>query len=127
MSSLSSSSEPVAMSFFAGAKDRKIPLFSGDNVSLHDIASSEKLDPEKAVTCGFLRIDKGKPITYTYPYHEMKYIVEGEFDISDETSGQKVHAVAGDVIYFPKGSNITFASETTGLAFYTSQRLEGKL
>ncbi|KAE9409805.1 hypothetical protein BT96DRAFT_458351 [Gymnopus androsaceus JB14] len=62
-----------------------------------------------------------------YPYHEMKYIVEGEFDISDETSGQKVHAVAGDVIYFPKGSNITFASETTGLAFYTSQRLEGKL
>lgn len=35
---------------------------------------------------------------YEYTYHEMKIIVDGEFDISDET-GQKVHAVKGDVFY----------------------------
>jgi len=33
----------------------------------------------------------------------MKIIVSGSFDIADE-SGQKVHAVAGDVFYFPKGT-----------------------
>lgn len=49
----------------------------------------------------------------------MKIIVEGEFDISDET-GQKEHAVAGDVFYFPKGSVITFETQTYGLAFYVS-------
>lgn len=54
----------------------------------------------------------------------MKIIVEGEFDISDET-GQKVHAVAGDVFYFPKGSKITFTTETYGLGFYVGQRKEG--
>ena len=35
---------------------------------------------------------------YEYHYHEMKIIVDGEFDISDET-GQKVHAVKGDTFY----------------------------
>ena len=50
----------------------------------------------------------------------MKIILDGEFDISDET-GQKVHAVKGDVFYFPKGSKIKFETETFGLAFYTGQ------
>ena len=35
---------------------------------------------------------------YEYTYHEMKIIVDGEFDIEDE-SGQKVHATKGDVFY----------------------------
>ena len=61
---------------------------------------------------------------YTYTYHEMKIIVEGSFDISDET-GKKVHAVPGDVFYFPKGAKITFTTEDYGLAFYTGQRAEG--
>lgn len=47
----------------------------------------------------------------------MKIILEGEIVISDE-SGQTVHAKKGDVFYFPKGSKITFATETGGLAFY---------
>lgn len=54
----------------------------------------------------------------------MKIIVDGEFDISDET-GQKVHAEKGDVFYFPKGSKITFTTETFGHAFYVGQRKEG--
>jgi ethanolamine utilization protein EutQ (cupin superfamily) len=61
---------------------------------------------------------------YEYTYHEMKIIVSGSFDISDET-GKKVHAVAGDVFYFPKGSKITFETTEGGLAFYTGQRKEG--
>jgi hypothetical protein len=47
----------------------------------------------------------------------MKIILEGEFEISDET-GQKVTAKPGDVFYFPKGSKITFSTPSYGLAFY---------
>jgi len=36
-----------------------------------------------------------------------------------------LQAVAGDVFYFPKGSVITFKTNTYGLAFYTGQRKEG--
>jgi ethanolamine utilization protein EutQ (cupin superfamily) len=49
----------------------------------------------------------------------MKIIISGSFDIEDET-GKKVHAVAGDVLYFPKGSKITFTTTDGGLAFYVS-------
>lgn len=63
----------------------------------------------------------GTPLVYDYTYHEMKIILEGSFDISDET-GKKVHATKGDVFYFPKGSRITFETDDYGLAFYTGQR-----
>ena len=78
-------------------------------------------DSKSPISAGFYRLEKGTPLVYDYNYHEMKIIVDGEFDISDET-GQKVHAVAGDVFYFPKGSKITFTTETFGLGFYCGQR-----
>jgi len=84
----------------------------------------EKIDPEKPISAGFYRLEKGTPLVYTYTYHEMKIIVEGEFDIEDET-GQKVHAVPGDVFYFPKGAKITFSTDTYGLGFFVGQRGEG--
>jgi len=55
---------------------------------------------------------------YTYTYHEMKIIVSGSFDIEDE-SGQKVHAVAGDVFHFPKG-NVFFLFTIPRLLFLAS-------
>ena len=85
---------------------------------------SDHIDTEKPISCGFYRLEAGTPLVYTYTYHEMKIIVDGEFDISDET-GQEVHAVAGDVFYFPKGSVITFKTKTFGLGFYCGQRKEG--
>ena len=71
------------------------------------------------ITSGFYRLEKGTPLVYAYTYHEMKIILEGSFDISDE-AGNKVHAVPGDVFYFPKGAKITFTTEDYGLAFYVS-------
>ena len=120
-------------------------MIANENAYLGDVASSEKIDSEKPISCGIYRLEKGTPLVYTYTYHEMKIILEGEFDISDET-GQSVHvsncnrrldcvdnvwtntslqAVAGDVFYFPKGSVITFKTNSYGLAFYTGQRKEG--
>jgi ethanolamine utilization protein EutQ (cupin superfamily) len=69
---------------------------------------------------------KGTPLVYSYTYDEMKIIIEGEFDISDEC-GNKVHAIPGDVLYFPKGSKITFETPTMGLGFFVGQRKEGEV
>jgi ethanolamine utilization protein EutQ (cupin superfamily) len=69
------------------------------------------------MSAGFYRLEKGTPLVYTYTYDEMKIILEGKFEISDET-GQKVTATPGDVFYFPKGATITFTTDDYGLAFY---------
>ena len=111
---------PLSFTHYAKAQSTfQPPLIANDNAFLGDVFTST--DSDKPVSCGFYRLEKGTPLVYTYTYHEMKIIVEGEFDISDET-GQTVHAVAGDVFYFPKGSVITFKTESYGLAFYTGQR-----
>lgn len=78
---------------------------------------SENENPDKPMSCGFYRLEKGTPLVYTYTYDEMKIIVEGKFEIADET-GQKVTATPGDVFYFPKGATITFTTDDYGLAFY---------
>jgi len=77
---------------FAKAQSEfKPPLIANENAFLGDIVSST--DTEKPVSCGFYRLEKGTPLVYTYTYHECKIILEGEFDISDET-GQTVHVSA---------------------------------
>lgn len=80
-----------AFSYFAKAqKEFKPPLIANENAYLGDVVSNDKIDPEKPLSAGFYRLEKGTPLVYTYTYHEMKIIVEGEFDITDET-GQSVH------------------------------------
>ncbi len=74
-------------------KEFKPPLIANENAYLGDVVSSEKNDPEKPISAGFYRLEKGTPLVYTYHYDEMKIIVEGEFDIKDET-GQSVHVSA---------------------------------
>jgi hypothetical protein len=146
-------SGPAAFKHYAKAQSTfKPPLIANENAYLGDVYSrfvlylglnllkpllpreltyvlvrwvySDHIDAEKPISCGFYRLEAGTPLVYTYTYHEMKFIVDGEFDISDET-GQEVHAVAGDVFYFPKGSVITFKTKTFGLGFYCGQRKEG--
>lgn len=146
---------PVPMKYFEKCQSTfKPPLIANENAYLGDISSrsvmnilhesfsspfnhyvhlfsnsfltpsSEDDNPEKPIACGLYRLEKGTPLVYTYTYDEMKIIVEGSFDIEDET-GQKVHAVPGDVFHFPKGSKITFTTENYGLAFFTGQRKKG--
>ena len=90
---------------------------------LEDFAVSADL--EKPITSGLFRLEKGNSLTYLYTYHEMKFVVEGEFNISDET-GTEVVATAGDLLYFPKGSTITFSTPDFGLGFFCGQRGEGE-
>jgi len=117
--------DAVPMTYYAKASTEfaaKLPLIGNENAFLGDISTST--DSTAPISAGFYRLEPGTPLVYDYTYHEMKVIISGSFDISDET-GKKVHAVAGDVLYFPKGSKITFTTEEGGLAFYTGQRKEG--
>ena len=77
-----------------------------------DVFSSEKINPNAPISAGFYRLEKGTPLVYTYSYDEMKIIVEGSFEISDET-GKKVTAKPGDVFFFRR--SVIFSR--TGFAF----------
>lgn len=91
------SSTPLAFKHLPGIQTSyKPPLIAHENAFLGDVATST--DATAPISAGFYRLEKGTPLVYEYTYHEMKIIVDGEFDISDET-GQKVHAVKGDVFY----------------------------
>jgi len=117
------STETLAFTHYAAAQTEfKPPLIANENAFLGDVSTST--DATAPISAGFYRLEKGTPLVYHYTYHEMKIIVDGEFDISDET-GQKKHVVKGDVLYFPKGSKITFTTETFGLGFFVGQRAQG--
>ena len=93
------------------------------NAFLDDFVVSE--DPDKPITAGLFRLEAGESMTYTYTYHEIKLIVDGEFRISDDT-GQTVEATQGDLFYFPAGSTITFSTPEVGLGYFVGQRGEGE-
>ncbi|OJI80293.1 hypothetical protein ASPTUDRAFT_129754 [Aspergillus tubingensis CBS 134.48] len=95
------------------------PLIANENAFLGDVDSSDSYNPEKPISAGFYRLEKGTPLVYEYTFDEMKIILEGKFEISDET-GQKVEAFPGDVFHFPKGSKVTFTTPSYGLAFFVS-------
>lgn len=111
-----------AFKFYPQAQSEfKIPLLAGDNAYLGDLFSSEDTSPDAPVSCGLFRLKEGEPLTYTYKYDEMKIFLEGDYTITDST-GQTTKAKGGDVVFFPKGSTITFTTENGGLAFYVGQR-----
>ena len=55
-------------------------------------------NPTAPISAGFYRLDPGSPLVYTYTYDEMKIIVDGDFEISDE-SGQSIKAAKGDGMF----------------------------
>ena len=95
----------------------------GVNAFLKDFSVSE--DSDKPITSGLFRLKAGESLKYTYTYHEMKFIVDGSFTIEDET-GQKETVKAGDLLYFPKGTEMTFTTDDFGLGFFCGQRGEGE-
>lgn len=80
--------------------------------------------PGKELAGGLYRLNDGPHLFYKYEYEEFKYIVEGQFNLTDGT-GQFVEAKAGDLMYFPKDSEIHFTSPSTALGFFVGQRLGG--
>jgi ethanolamine utilization protein EutQ (cupin superfamily) len=94
------------------------------NAYLQDLVSSQH--PSSPIACGFFRMERGKPLEYSYGYDECKIMLEGEMTIQ-ESGGAAVQVKPGDVLFFSKGTKVTFSSESSGLAFYCGQRKEGQL
>ncbi|PLB39022.1 cupin domain-containing protein [Aspergillus candidus] len=109
---------------FLGDIDSRYGVYTPTSVAMYTDNHSDRYNPDKPMTAGFYRLEKGTPLVYEYTYDEMKIILEGEFEIADET-GQKVTATPGDVFHFPKGTKVTFTTPSYGLAFFTGQRAKG--
>lgn len=114
-----------------------IPSSSTPALSLkdnHKNADDGAADRNSVVTSGFFHLAPGTPLVYTYTYHEMKIILEGDYTITDVTAVseeqrkgdlkgwdvQRVEAKPGDVFYFPEGVTIRFETVAGGKAFYVS-------
>ena len=90
----------------------------GVNAYFEDVVGSgSKTSP---LSCGLFKIEKGKPLVYTYDYDDAKIILDGHIYFSDGT--QKVKGQPGDVLFFPKGSTITFSTDKSGVAWACGQR-----
>ena len=115
----------MAFKKFNQITNEELPSMEVDGVNayLKDFFVSE--DANKPITSGLFRLKAGESLKYTYTYHEMKFIVDGSFTIEDET-GQKEIVKAGDLLYFPKGTEMTFTTDDFGLGFFCGQRGEGE-
>lgn len=92
----------------------------GSNSHILDVAFSKV--PGKEMTAGFYELFAGPVLQYTYTYEEFKYIVQGEFHLTDGT-GQNITAKAGDLMYFPRGTSVTFSAPEHALGYYVGQRI----
>jgi ethanolamine utilization protein EutQ (cupin superfamily) len=81
-------------------------------------------NPEGSAMCsGFFELHHtDEPLYYVYEYDEMKIVLEGEFVLENQETGQTLVARAKDAIFFPKGSKIYFSTPSYALAFYTGHR-----
>ena len=115
----------MAFKFYEQISKQELPSMNVDGVHafLKDFSISE--DSDKPITSGLFRLKAGESLKYTYTYHEMKFIVDGTFSIEDET-GQNKTVKAGDLLYFPKGTEMTFTTDDFGLGFFCGQRGEGE-
>lgn len=59
-------------------------------------------------------------------YDEVVVVIENEMTFRDE-SGQTATVKAGDTFFFPRGSTITFSSESYGVACKCGARKPSKL
>lgn len=66
---------------------------------------------------GFMTFDHAR-LPWFLNYDEVDYVIEGEFVL--EVEGKVFRAVAGDVVYIPKGSQVVFSSPTFCKVFYAT-------
>ncbi|MCP9002012.1 cupin domain-containing protein [Pseudarthrobacter sp. RMG13] len=80
-------------------------------------------NPEGSVMCaGFFELKESEPLVYTYTYDETKVVIQGEFILTDQATGEVTHAKERDVLFFPKGTTVKFETPEYGLGFFTGHR-----
>lgn len=76
----------------------------GTNVWLKDVVVTQDRSPMGA---GYMSLDKGE-MQWTLTYDEIDIVLEGELVVT--RGSEQVRGKAGDVIYIPKDSSITFGT-----------------
>ena len=66
---------------------------------------------------GFMTFDHAR-LPWLLNYDEVDYVIDGDFVL--EVEGKVFRAVAGDVLYIPKGSQVVFSSPTFCKVFYAT-------
>ncbi len=80
-------------------------------------------NPAGSVMCaGFFELKKSEPLVYTYTYDEMKMVVQGEFILTDQDTGEVTRAKERDVLFFPKGTTVKFETPDYALGFFAGDR-----
>lgn len=84
-------------------------------------------DTSSPISGSWFRIEQGPGATPPkYEYDEVGVVIEGGITLKDE-SGQTATVKAGDTFFIPRGSTITFSTESHGLAWKCGARLPSKL
>ena len=84
------------------------------DIRVSDVITAEHASPMAA---GFMTWGKGA-FPWTLNYDEIDFVIEGELEI--KMGDQTVLGTAGDVIFIPKGSDITFGSPSYAKVFYVT-------
>lgn len=101
-------SPPLPPPYFSFVSVSRFPC------SLFPFSPSESLSPTNPISAGFYRLDPGQELVCTYTYDEMKTVVDGEFETSDET-GKVVKAGKGYVFFsFPGGARLRSGRRRAG-------------
>ncbi|MET3175741.1 UNVERIFIED_ORG: ethanolamine utilization protein EutQ [Arthrobacter sp. UYCu721] len=74
------------------------------------------------MSAGFFELKASEPLVYKYTYDEMKVVVQGEFILTDQSTGEVTRAKERDVLFFPKGTTVKFETLDYALGFFTGHR-----
>lgn len=83
------------------------------NVHFQEIISKE----ESHISAGFLEIDHSN-FDWELTYEEIDYVIDGTLTIAID--GTTYTATAGDVVFVPKGSKVTWGSPDKARIFYAT-------
>jgi ethanolamine utilization protein EutQ (cupin superfamily) len=74
------------------------------------------------LSSGFFELKSGAPLEYEYTYDETKIVVKGEFLLTDIDTGESLRAGVGEVLFFPKGTNVRFETDDHAIGFFAGDR-----
>jgi uncharacterized cupin superfamily protein len=119
------SQKAVPLTIIKGAGHEFIPIPKGESAIVADFHSirTKTTDSPAYLTSGFYKIEAG-PVRNIpqYTYEETKYVLSGQIDVLDESTGITHHLVAGDFAFFHVGSKAQFSTKSTGTAFFAVTR-----
>ncbi len=103
---------------------RDLPSMASDYPGTLGFIGDVYANPEGSpMASGYFELQHtDEPLDYYYDYDEMKVVLEGEFRLENQETGQVLIARKHDAIFFPRGSRILFSTSSRGLAFYVGHR-----